>query len=84
MTAPFKGIGNLGADIFLREVQLVWDELYPFADRKTLETATKLGLPETPDGLAALVSQKDFPHLVAALVRAGLAKDFDEIRQEAD
>ena len=29
----FKGIGDVGADIFMREVQLVWDELYPFADR---------------------------------------------------
>ncbi len=79
----FKGIGYVGADIFLREVQCVWGELYPFADRKALETSEKLGLPETPGGLAALVSRKDFPRLVAALVRAALAKDLDGIRQEA-
>jgi hypothetical protein len=38
----FKGIGDAGADIFCREVQIVWDELYPFADRKALATASKL------------------------------------------
>lgn len=28
----FSGIGPVGADIFLREVQLVWDEGYPYAE----------------------------------------------------
>jgi hypothetical protein len=30
----FKGIGDVGADIFLREVQAVWDEVRPFVDRR--------------------------------------------------
>ncbi len=29
----FKGIGDTGAAIFLREVQAGWDEFYPFADK---------------------------------------------------
>src|SRR5262249_24753893 len=32
----FSGIGPVGADIFLREVQTVWDEAYPYADSKVL------------------------------------------------
>jgi hypothetical protein len=32
----FKGIGDVGANIFCREAQIAWDELYPFADRKAL------------------------------------------------
>jgi hypothetical protein len=31
----FKGIGDVGVDIFFREAQIAWDELYPFADRKS-------------------------------------------------
>lgn len=75
----FKGIGDLGADIFLREVQLVWGENYPFADSRALDAAAHLGLPHTPEGLADLVTREDFPRLVAALVRASLTGDLDEI-----
>lgn len=30
----FTGIGEVGASIFLREVQGVWDEVYPFVDER--------------------------------------------------
>lgn len=66
----FKGIGDVGADIFLREVQITWDEVHPFADRKSLAAARKLGLPDTADGLAACVPRERFPALLAALIRA--------------
>lgn len=69
----FKGIGEVGADIFLREMQAVWPEHYPFADEKALKAAKRLGLPDTVDGLAGLVDREDFPRLLAALVRADLA-----------
>src|SRR5687767_4540786 len=41
----FSGIGPVGADIFLREVQIVWDEAFPYADKKVLRAAGSLGLP---------------------------------------
>ena len=75
----FKGLGRVGVDIFCREAQLAWRELRPFADRKALKAATRLGLPETAAGLARLVPKRDFPRLVAALVRTDLAKDYDAI-----
>ena len=57
----FKGIGDVGADIFMREVQLVWDELYPFADRRGLSAAARLGLGDSAQALSAFVDRADFP-----------------------
>jgi endonuclease III len=79
----FKGIGETGADIFCREVQGVWPELYPFADRKALAAAQKLGLGDDAGDLARLVDQRDFPRLVAALIRTSLAVDYDSIIEQA-
>lgn len=74
-----KGIGDVGADIFFREVQAAWDELYPFADKMSLRSARRLGLGDDAAALARLVDQADYPRLVAALVRCGLAGDHDDI-----
>jgi hypothetical protein len=71
----FKGIGDVGVDIFFREVQLAWDEIYPFADRRALGAASRLGLGDTADALAKHVPRDDFPRLIAALVRVDLNKD---------
>ncbi len=79
----FKGIGEVGADVFFREVQAAWDEIFPFADRKALKAAKALGLPEDAEGLSKLVARKDFPTLVAALVRSDLARDEGEVRDAA-
>lgn len=79
----FKGIGNVGADIFLREVQLAWDEVYPYADAKVLRAAKRLELADDVQALARLTSRRRFPRLVAALVRTDLAHAYDEIRQAA-
>lgn len=65
-------LGPVGADIFCREVQLVWPELRPFFDTKALAGAEKLGLPTDPDRLARLVDGHELARLAAALVRATL------------
>lgn len=79
----FKGIGEVGADVFLREVQGVWPEYRPFVDSRVSEGAKRLGLPSSPGGLARLVDEDDFVRLVAALVRVTTAKDADEVRRAA-
>lgn len=66
------GMGRVGADIFLREVQAVWPEVRPYADRRALAAARKRGLPGSPPELARLVAEDDFAHLVAALVQTEL------------
>ncbi|QPH53047.1 hypothetical protein [Pontivivens ytuae] len=68
-----KGIGDVGADIFAREVQLVWDVFYPRADGPALDAAKDLGLPTDPQELAALAGSRErFVRLMAALTRAAL------------
>lgn len=80
----FKGIGDVGVDIFFREVQLAWDELFPFADRRALAASKRLGLGGDARELLEVVGQKDFPRLVAALVRVGIERDFEAVLKEAD
>jgi hypothetical protein len=74
-----KGMGDVGVDIFFREAQCVWDELYPFADKKALKAAGRLGLGESADELAPLADRGDFPRLIAALVHTDLEKDCEAV-----
>ncbi|MDA8164493.1 MAG: hypothetical protein M0017_05620 [Desulfobacteraceae bacterium] len=81
----FKGIGEVGADIFFREAQVVWGEWYPFVDPKARKGAAELGLPAAgPVELVALVSAADFPRLLAALVRVQLAHGQEEVLAASD
>ncbi|WP_328584246.1 endonuclease [Streptomyces sp. NBC_00370] len=68
------GLGPVGADIFLREVQGVWPEVAPYLDSKAQEGARRAGLPEDPKALARLADDTgaDPATFAAALVRAGL------------
>jgi endonuclease III len=74
----FKGIGDVAVDVFFREAQDPWDELYPFVDDRALAGAGTLGLPTDAAGLAELVDRATFPTLVAALVRVDI-EDIDEL-----
>jgi len=76
----FKGVGEIAVNIFFREAQLAWPELFPFADGKALACAKKLGLPMESGKLAGLVrSRPDFVRLVSALIRVQLEHKHDEI-----
>jgi hypothetical protein len=79
----FKGIGDVGVDIFFREAQVAWAELFPFADRRALEEAGKLGLKGGVRELVRLTGDRDFPRLVAALVLVRSAGDHGEVLEEA-
>jgi endonuclease III len=76
----FKGIGDVGADIFLREIQTTWEEAYPYADRKVLEAATKLGLPGDAASLAELVPRDRFAQFAAGLIRIAIGKHYEAVR----
>lgn len=80
----FKGIGDAGADIFFREVQLAWDELYPFADKRMLKAAGRLDLGDSAGRLKRRVdSREDFVRLAAGLVRVDLDNDYEGVREAA-
>ena len=74
----FNGIGDTGADIFLREVQDVWPWVKPYFDKRALDTARELGLPHDSDRLAALTGRTVAP-LAAALVRVSLDDDLRDL-----
>lgn len=78
MLKKFKGIGDTGADIYLREVQDVWTWVRPYFDDRATNTAKELGLPADPAKLGTLAPRAN-ARLAAALVRASLD---DDVRQQ--
>ena len=75
----FKGIGDTGADIFLREIQDVWTWVRPYFDKRAGSGRPgNSGSPTTPDELGGL-APRDNARLAAALVRVSLD---DELRDE--
>lgn len=78
-----RGIGDVGVDIFFRDVQAAWPELRRFADRKALNGARRIGLPTSAAELAGLVDEKDLPRLVTAPVRTELAGGSDRVLASA-
>lgn len=83
LLTEFNGIGPVGADIFLREVQGVWAEAYPYVDAKVLASAQKLHLGSSAEELAELVPKSQFPALVASLVQLDLDGAHERVRQAA-
>jgi endonuclease III len=78
MLKQFKGIGDTGADIYLREVQDVWTWARPYFDERATAAARALGLPTDAEKLGALAPRAN-ARLAAALVRSALD---DEVRQQ--
>lgn len=74
MLKKFKGIGDTGADIYLREVQDVWTWVQPYFDDRATAMAKQLGLPWQPQKLGALAARGN-ARLAAALVRVSLDDD---------
>jgi len=78
MLKKFKGIGDTGADIFLREVQDVWPWVRPHFDKRATRAAKTLVLPTDPEELGGLAPKAN-ARLAAALVRVSLD---DDLRQQ--
>jgi endonuclease III len=74
MLKKFKGIGETGADIYLREVQDVWTWVRPYFDDRATAAAKQLGLPVDASKLASLAPRAN-ARLAAALVRVALDDD---------
>jgi hypothetical protein len=78
----FKGIGDTGAGIFLREVQDVWTWVRPHFDKRAVAAARQLDLPTDPDKLGALAPRNN-AKLAAALVRVSLDDELcDKVRTQ--
>lgn len=84
LLCEFPGMGPTAADIFCREVQAVWLWLRPALDRKALDAAHELGLPDRADHLAALVPGDELAAFAAGLVRVGTDRHLaDDVRAAA-
>ncbi len=78
----FKGIGDTGADIFLREIQDVWTWTRPHFDDRALAAARDLGLPADAHKLSAFAPRGN-AKLAAALVRVSLDDNLrDKVLQQ--
>lgn len=83
----FKGFGEVAVNIFFREAQEAWEELFPFADDRTLKLAAEHGLPDDSAKLAELVDndRHKYVRLLAALIRSNLRKiPVDDEKAEVD
>jgi hypothetical protein len=77
LLTEFKGIGPVGADIFLREVQAVWPQVAPYVDERVRQGAKMVGLPPSARDLWALLdSPRDLAGLSSALVRVAREQTF--------
>jgi len=74
MLKGFNGIGDTGADIYLREVQDIWTWVRPYFDDRAIAAAKQMDLPTDPAKLTSLARPAN-ARLAAALVRASLDDD---------
>lgn len=83
LLTEFKGMGPVGADIFLREVQAVWPQIVPYVDDRATQGAEKIGLPSNAGELGELVdSPRDMARLAVALVQVSRSsRAAEEIKQ---
>jgi hypothetical protein len=72
LLTQFPGIGPTGADIFIREVQVVWPEYRPALDAKVSAGASKVHL--EPSSIDRVAEPQNVARLTSALVRVGLAR----------
>jgi endonuclease III len=74
MLKDFKGIGDTGTDMYLREIQDTWTWVRPYFDERTTKAAKTLGLPADQKKLGALAPRSS-ARLAAALTRVSLDDD---------
>lgn len=72
----FKGIGDVGADIFFRGLQSAWSEHYPLMDETARAAVSGLGVPNSAATLADRIGRGRFVRGGTALSRVEL-EDID-------
>jgi hypothetical protein len=82
--AALPGIDHRAAEAFVREVQVWWPELYPYAGDAAVGAARELGLATDTDGLAARThSPEELRRLAGALARLARDGAYAEVRERA-
>jgi hypothetical protein len=79
-----RALGPTGAEIFAREAQAVWDELFPQLGGPAEKAAADLGLPTEAGDLSDLCCGRErYVRLVAALTRVQLDGSSQRVREAA-
>jgi hypothetical protein len=82
--AGLPGVGATAAEAFVREVQVRWPELSPYAGDTALRAARELGLADDTTGLAARTDGPDgLRRLAGALARLERDGAYAEVRERA-
>ncbi|MFC4166123.1 hypothetical protein [Teichococcus aestuarii] len=63
------GLGKAAVDSFCQDMQLLWTELYPFAEPRALRAARRLRLGGDAAALAGNCPPEELPRLAAALAQ---------------
>ncbi|MCZ7422392.1 hypothetical protein O7605_23115 [Verrucosispora sp. WMMA2121] len=82
LLTALPGVDDRVADLFLREVQALWGEVAPVADRRALTAARRLGLGRSAEDLAGLAGGRESERLawlVGALARIDLEGRYAEL-----
>ncbi|SCL27980.1 hypothetical protein GA0070624_3607 [Micromonospora rhizosphaerae] len=82
LLTELPGVDGEVLDFFLRDVQAVWREVAPVADRRALIAARRLGLGRSVDDLVGLAGRDESERLawlVGALARVDLEKRYAEL-----
>ena len=82
LLTALPGVDAQVADLFLREVQALWREVAPVADRRALAAARRLGLGRSAEDLAGLAGggeSERLAWLVGALARIDLERRYAEL-----
>jgi hypothetical protein len=82
LLSDLPGVDDQVMELFLREVQAVWQEVAPVADKRALVAARRLGLGRSADDLAGLAGGRESERLawlVGALARVDLEKRYAEL-----
>jgi hypothetical protein len=84
LLTELPGVDDAVADVFLREVQVLWPEIAPFADDRALRAAAALGLGESADDLGRYGGGAEkVGRLAGALARIEVEGSHDDVRRAA-
>jgi endonuclease III len=82
LLTDLPGVSDRVVDLFVREVQVLWPELVPFADRRALAAARRLGLARSTAELAEVAGSDESERLAwlaGVLARVDLENKYDEV-----
>ncbi len=84
LLSDLPGMGDAGTEVFLRDVQAIWQEIAPFADPRALAAAKRLDLASSAEELLELVragGAEKLAWLVGSLALVDLEQEYDEVRR---